>query len=148
MRRRKNPEMELADPEFGEVIVDTDDAHGVTDYAPWYKQLTKLDDQKRKEIIQKTLLQIKESNSDMYKFIKNNSCELVGICPEISYVLCDTKEGDTKVTFVHGFSMPTLLFWCERAKFAFFINPVLEYNDTVLNKQRGNKPEKLQGFTG
>lgn len=114
----------------------------------WYEQFLKLPDSKRKQIIDKVLNFIKERNKAGYDFIKNTKSELVGVSPRIVYTLASEKEGDLDISWIHAFSMATLLFWCEQGKFGFFINPVLRYNDTVLNNIEGNKKNKVKGFTG
>jgi hypothetical protein len=118
-----------------------------TDWALWYKQLASFDRDKRKQVLKTALARIKAGRPDTYEFIQKFKCELVGICPNISYTLCEGPELD--VTFFHNFSMPTLLFWCDAGKFGFFVNANLEYNDTVLNNVSGNKRDReIKGFTG
>lgn len=115
------------------------------DLAPWYVQLSKLDPRKRKRTVETAMQRIRETKPTTYEFIKNFRCELVGIMPRIEYMLVNDSEGDT---YVHSFSMPTLLFWCPKGEFSFFVNANLKYNDTVLNSIEGNTKENIRGFTG
>jgi hypothetical protein len=114
---------------------------------PWFDQFLKLSDSKRRQIIDRLKGQIKAKKPEAYNFIKNTDAKLVGVMPQVSYALRDSKENDGDITWVHGFSMCTLLFWCEKGGFGFFINPNLDYNDTVLNKVEGNRKQSLKGFT-
>lgn len=117
-------------------------------FAPWYSQLMKFDRKKRKQIVETALKRLRDSRPETYAFIKQSRCRLVGLCPAIDYTLISKDQGEIDVTFSHAFSMPTLLYWHPRGKFAFIVNANLEYDDTVLNKVRGNKVESIKGFTG
>ena len=120
-----------------------------TEFPLWYKQLMQLDEKRRKEIVVKALERIKEAKPATYKFIKENKCKVVGLSPAIEYALIDKAEGNLDVTWIHGFSLPTLLLWHPAGEFGFFVNANLKYNDTVLNKIKGNKVDKnIRGFTG
>lgn len=141
MRKRRNPEEALD-------TVDVDLDSDPTEMAPWYEQFLKLSEKKREEICKTALKRIQESKPETYQFIKKYGCELVGICPSISYCLLDKSQGDTDVTYIHSFSMPTLLYWCSEGQFGFFVNANLDYNDTVLNRVKGNQVDKsIKGFT-
>lgn len=118
------------------------------EYPLWYQQFLSLDSAKRKKIVAKMMKDIKEAKPDAFKFIEKFNCRLVGIQPRIEYALSDSKDGDIEVTWIHGLSMATLLFWCDEGGFGFFINPVLDYNNSALNKIDGNKNRPVRGFTG
>jgi hypothetical protein len=73
----------------------------------------------------------------------------VGVTPRIVYTLADSSDGESlDVSWIHSFSMTTLLFWCDQGQFGFFVNPNLDFNETVLNKVKGNPKTSLKGFTG
>lgn len=119
-----------------------------SDFPSWYKQFLELSDSKRKQIADTALKRVKEAKPEAYEFIKKFRCELVGISPSLMYALVSSKDGDASVTWVHGFSMPTLLYWCRQGGFAFLVNANLDYNDTVLNRVEGNKVDRaIKGFT-
>lgn len=118
------------------------------EYPLWYKQLFSLDEKKRKQTVSKIMDTIKESKPEAYEFIKRMNCKLVGVQPKIEYSLVSSNEGELNCTWIHGFSMVTLLFWCEEGQFGFFINPILNYDDSVLNSIDGNKRQFIKGFTG
>lgn len=121
--------------------------HSPEDYPLWYDQFAKLPEKAKKDIAHTALKRIASTKPEMADFIRKMRCELVGLCPRIEYILADEREGETDVTWVHGFSIPTLLYWCKEGKFGFFVNANLDYNDTVLNKVNGNKRQSLKGFT-
>lgn len=136
------------------VVVDEHDIKfSVKERAPdvlpaWYEQFLRLSSKKRSEISEKVLALIKKNNPEAYGFIKNAGCKLVGITPRIVYALIDESKGDIDVSWIHSFSMATCLFWCEKGKFGFFINPNLRYDETVLDQVKGNSKNSLKGFTG
>lgn len=119
-----------------------------TSYPLWYQQLFSFDDKKRKQIIVSLLKSIEEAKPEAFEFIKKNECKLVGLMPRVEYALMSSKEGDTGCTWIHAFSQYTFVFWCENGGFGLFINPVIEYNDSVLNKIPGNTKQSIKGFTG
>jgi len=125
-----------------------DSEHTPNSVAPWYDQFTKLSDGKRSLIAKTALRNLEEAKPEVADFIHKYKCELVGLQPRVEYALFDSRAGDTDVSWVHSFSMPTLLYWSKKLKLGFFVNANLEYNDTVLNKVKGNKKQSLQGFTG
>lgn len=120
------------------------------DFPLWYKQFSELDEKKRKKFAELALKRVKAAKPEAYEFIQKFRCELVGISPNISYALIKDEGPDSlSVTWVHGFSMPTLLYWCKQGGFGFFVNANLDYNDTVLNRVEGNKVDPtIKGFTG
>ena len=123
-------------------------AKAVDELPSWYQQFLELDTKDRKKLVSKVLALIQKSNPEGYNFIKNSGAELVGISPRLEYALIEGASDDTDITWLHAFSMPTCLFWCEKGKFAFFINPNLRHNQTVLDKVSGNPKSSLKGFTG
>lgn len=125
-----------------------DDKTPPEDLAPWFKQFLKLDTKKREAFAQKVMDRLYSEKKEAYEFIRKFNCELVGISPRIVYTLVDAPDGELDVTWIHSFSMPTLLFWCKQGGFGFFVNPNLNYDDTVLNKVKGNKQQSIKGFTG
>jgi hypothetical protein len=140
MRFHKNPDQETVEVDYEE----STDPHEI---ALWYQQFVNLPEKKRKEIAEKAMMKIQDAKPDTYQFIKKFKCELVGVSPRIEYSLVDRREGDLEGTWIHSFSLPTLLFWCPDGKFSFFVNANLDFNDTVLNRQKGNKKQQLKGFT-
>ena len=115
----------------------------------WFKQFLLLSEEKRRKIKDKVLSSLKEYKPNTYKFILKFKCELVGLCPKIEYALLNSNEGEINCTWIHHFSGPTMLFWCDEGEFGFFVNPNLSYNDSILNKIEGNKQDSLiRGFTG
>lgn len=145
-RNLRIPETDIDIDETLDVDVESSDPRGV---APWYAQLLKLDARKRKAVVDTALKRIKESKPEAFEFIRKFDCELVGITPGVEYTLVSDAQGELEVTFVHPYSMPTLLYWCKQGGFGFFVNANLEYNDTVLNRIAGNKVDKgIRGFTG
>ncbi len=135
--------------EIDDDVIDVDENADPAEFPPWYQQLMKLSNDKRREIIGKALKRIQAVKPETMKFIKDGKCRLVGIAPAVEYTLADKKDGEIDVTFVHGFSIPTLVFWHPQGKFAFMVNANLEYDDTVLNKIPGNNVDReIHGFTG
>lgn len=132
-----------------EDFIEIDENADPTEFPLWYKQMMKLPQKKRQDIVNVAMVRIKETKPETYKFIKEHRCRVVGLCPAIEYALVDKSEGDIDVTWIHGFSLPTLLFWHPKGDFGFFVNANLKYNDTVLNKIKGNNVDKnIRGFTG
>ena len=146
MSKRKNPVTEF-DFSEDEMVIDTKESADPTEFPLWYQQFMKLDEKKRKEITKTALERIKQSKPDAYYFITRFKCKLVGVTPQIAYALDSSKEGDTEVTWIHGYSMPTLLYWCPAGRFGFFVNANLDYDETVLNSVKGNKKQGIKGFT-
>lgn len=144
----KKPKNSLSFDLDGEIVETTHKEIDPREYPLWYKQLFSLDSKKRKQIVATLLESIKKEKPEAYKFIKSTGCKLVGVQPRIEYAIMDSSEGDTSCTWIHGFSMSTLLFWCDEGGFGLFINPILHYDDTVLNKISGNKKQNIRGFTG
>lgn len=129
-------------------MIEFDEDADPSELAPWYKQFMKLDEKKRRHIAESALLQVKVAKPEMYQFIKKFGCKLVGITPRIEYACLNKGDGDLDVTYIHSFSMATLLFWCDAGKFGFFVNANLDYDDTVLNRVKGNKKDRsIKGFT-
>lgn len=130
-------------------VIEFDEEADPTKLAPWYDQLLKLDEKSRAAVASKAMKLIQNSKPETYKFIKKFGCKLVGITPRVEYALLKEGEvGDMDVTYVHSYSMPTLLFWCDEGKFHFSVNANLDYNDTVLNRVRGNvRDRSIKGFT-
>lgn len=129
--------------------IELDESADPSELAPWYKQVLQLPEKKRLEISEIALRRVKEAKPEAYNFIKKFNCHLVGLCPSIDYTLLKKSDGDLDVTFIHAFSMPTLLYWCADGGFGFFVNANLDYNDTVLNRVSGNKrDDSIKGFTG
>lgn len=144
MKRVRNPTVEID----GELIEIPSDEFNPTQFAPWYQQLMNLDEKSRRQIVAVALKRIQDVRPETYRFIKKFGCKLVGITPSLEYTLTKAHEGELDITFSHAFSMPTLLFWCPAGKFFIQVNANLEYNDTVLNKIKGNKKQSIRGATG
>ncbi|NJM09358.1 MAG: hypothetical protein HC883_00200 [Bdellovibrionaceae bacterium] len=134
----------------GEVFeVDIDHNEDPTKLPLWYEQLLRLDERSREHVKENALKRLRAIKPDTYEFIKKFKCELIGISPRVEYVLLKESEGDIDVTFIHPYSMPTLLFWCPAGEFHFSVNANLKFNDTVLNNVKGNKIDrKIRGLTG
>lgn len=146
-RYAKNPELEFQDNE-GEVLsVDYIDNRDPSEFPPWYVQFIKLSDDKKKAIVDRAMAQIKEAKPDLYSFIRKFKCQLVGVQPNLQYALTSARDGNTEVTWVHAFSLPTLQFFCPEGKFGLFVNANLDFNDTVLNHIEGNRSQKVRGWT-
>ena len=116
--------------------------------APWFEQLLKLDERKRRALKDKALELIQKSKPEAYDFIRKFKCELVGFCPRVEYTMVEDRMNDIDITWIHPFSIPTLLYWCKQGQFGFFVNANLSYNESVLERVPGNKVEDLKGFTG
>lgn len=101
-------------------------------FPPWYVQLLKLDEPKRKRAVEMALAHVKEAKPDAYEFIKKFDCKLIGFIPNVVYSMPDDSEDSLDVTFVHDFSKYTLLYWCEQGEFALFINSTLAFNKKGL----------------
>jgi len=148
VKRKKNFRQDV---EVGgeDLMIEVDETRDPNEWPLWYDQYSKLDESKKKAMAKRALEQIKEAKPETYNFIQKFKCEIVGVSPRVEYALSNSNEGDTNVTWVHSFSMPTLLFWCPAGAFGFFVNPILDFNDTVLNKIDGNPKQRgLRGFTG
>lgn len=132
-----------------EVEIEVDPNTDPSEYPIWYKQYLRLDEKARQEIHKKAIDRIKTAKPQTYQFIKKFKCQVIGITPRTEYSLINEKDGDNNVTFVHKYSMPTVLFWCPSGDFHFSVNAVMKYNDTLLNKVSGNKVDKnIRGLTG
>lgn len=99
---------------------------------PWYIQLMKMDESKRKKAAALALEHVREAKPEAYKFLEQFGCKLIGLIPNVSYTMPDDSEDSLDVTFVHDFSKYTLLYWCEQGGFALFINSTLAYNKKGL----------------
>ena len=142
MRSKKNP------TQANEVEIEMDHNADPAEIPPWYDQMLKLDSRQREQIRRIALERIKQSKPETYEFIKKFSCELVGFSPRVEYTLLKDSDGEIDVTWVHAYSMPTLVYWCEDGGFHFSVNANLKYNDTVLNAVDGNKIDRqIRGFT-
>jgi hypothetical protein len=132
-----------------EVEISLDNESDPAELPPWYEQFLKLDEKARKSVMMSALNLLKEAKPETYNFVKKFRCELAGISPRVEYAVMRDNDGDMNVTYVHAYSMPTLLFWCPEGEFHFSVNANLKYNDTVLNKVEGNKIDRnIRGFTG
>jgi hypothetical protein len=98
---------------------------------PWYDQLIKLDEAKRKQAYEQAMKRILQAKPDTYEFINKMRCELIGFMPNVSYTMPNDNENSLDVTYIHDFSQYTPLFWCKQGGFAFFVNASLKYNDGV-----------------
>jgi len=135
--------------EIDDDVIEIDENADPAEFPPWYNQMMKLSNAKRQEMVAIAMKRLKVNKPDTFDFIKSSKCKLVGIAPAIEYSLSDKKEGEIDVTFVHGFSIPTLVFWHPEGKFAIVVNANLEYDDTVLNKIPGNNVDReIRGVTG
>lgn len=115
------------------------------DLPPWYEQFLKLSPRQRDEVVKDAVKKIRLEKPETYEFIKKFRCELVGVSPRVEYGLLNKDN----TTYIHPYSMPTLLYWCPRGGFHFSVNVNLRYNDTILNKVAGNRRDKsIKGFTG
>lgn len=143
--KKKNPQYTDENVDF---TIEIDESADPSKLPPWYVQMIELEDDVRSVMQARALSWIKETKPKAHDFIKKFDCEFVGFIPQISYTLPTSDEGESDVTWIHSFSIPTLLFWCRDGGFGFFINANLDYDDTVLNKIKGNIKQKLRGFTG
>ncbi len=114
----------------------------------WYQHFLRFKDPKKNEEIKKAMQLLKKHKPETYKFIQASKCELVGIMPLVSYNLPTAKGDEGDVTWFHGFAVPTLLFWHPEGEMGLFVNPILKYNDSIINHQKGNEKESISGFTG
>ncbi len=130
---------------YSEDIIDVEEDGDPQDLAPWYEQFLKMSPGMKASITKKAIVNVKKQKPETYEFIKKFRCKLVGITPRVEYALLNKDP----MTYVHSYSMPTLLYWCPRGKFHFSVNVNLDYNDTILNKVAGNRKDKsIKGFTG
>lgn len=148
-KSKKNPQIEFITQENISIPVNHKDNEDPLKTALWFDQALKLDDVNRLKIIRVAMTRIRKAKPETYEFIKSFNCKLVGIIPRVEYSLTG-KEGkrDLEYTWIHSFSQPTLLFWCEKGGFGFFVNSVLDYDNSILNNIKGNTKADLKGFTG
>jgi hypothetical protein len=151
--KRKNPEAE----EFRQNLLDSpveielDRDEEITDLESmplWYQQIVQMDEDKRLERVKKAMALIKENKPETFEFIKKFKCELVGFIPRIEYSMAEGAWSDLEVTWRHPFGIDTLLLWCPAGEFVFAVNANLMYNETKLNKIKGNNIPPLRGLTG
>lgn len=146
---KKNPEIEFVTENNESHIVDHIENEDPHEIALWFDQALKLDSPKRIKMVRSAMNKIKQNKPDTYEFIRKFECTLVGIMPRVEYALSGQEgKDDLNVTWIHSFSQPTLVFWCEKGGFGFFVNSVLGYDDSILNKIKGNPKTSLKGFTG
>lgn len=147
-KQRKN--LRADEVEFDEDdIIEIDEDVSPSELPSWYKQFIDLPEKTRKLIVSRAWDHLNETKPDTYEFLKGQRCKLVGVAPSVAYALCKEKDGDIDVTFIHSFSIPTLLFWHPAGEFAILVSANLKYDDSVLNKIRGNRHDKdIRGFTG
>jgi hypothetical protein len=155
MSRRKVEKIDFCDdsdaPDSGVEMITAVDFDAPPEQLPlWYAQMKELSASKRAELTQRVLARIKKAKPEAYAFIKSMRCPLVGFMPSVQYTLAapDARGADLEVDWIHALGSTTLLFWCKQGGFGFFINENLDYDDTVLNKTRGNSKQRLRGFTG
>jgi len=145
-RLKKNPEIEIGD--IGTFTVDVDESKDPHAWPLWYQQFMRLSESQRAKIADRAISILKDTKPETYEFIKQMKCELVGLSPRVEYAMVKGDASELEVTWVHSFSGPTLVYWCELGKFSLQVNGVLDYNDSVLNRIEGNPKSTLRGFTG
>lgn len=83
----------------------------------------------------------KEINQDMLECINTimDNSELVGIAPNVSYMMVKGDKEEMESMWVHAFSVPTLLLKVKGTPMLVMVNANLEYNDSVLTKIKHNE---------
>ena len=116
----------------------------------WYEQYLELDSSGKKAVLSNALRMLKKGNPDTYEVLMKEGWKLVGLTPHIAYAADPRRESreDQSTTWVHGFTIPTLVFWHDDFSAGLFVNANLRYNDSVLNHLPGNSRESIKGFTG
>lgn len=127
-------------------VVDFDSPPGAMPL--WYEQVKRLPENKRRELAERVLERIRLTKPDAYASIKKMKMPRIGFVPEITYTLISGDDQERQADWIHAFGSQTLLFWCKQGGFGIFINENLDYDDTILNRTRGNPKQTLRGFTG
>ena len=80
-------------------------------------------------------------NPDMVECINTimDNSELVGIAPNVSYMMVKGSKEELECMWVHPFSVPTLLLKVKDAPILIMANANLDYNDSVLTKIEHNE---------
>ena len=139
----------MHDDQLGDVEITAPEVVDPNSFSPWYDQLLKLDNEKdRVRIYNWTMKQLEKQKPEAARFIRDNNCILVGFMPKVEYTLIKESDGELRAMWSHDFSIATPLFWSKKKKCGIFTNALLDFNDTVLNKIRGNPKQRLHGFTG
>jgi hypothetical protein len=83
----------------------------------------------------------KQINKDMIECINAimENSELVGIAPQVSYMMVEGSKEELQSIWVHPFSVPTLLLKVKNAPMLIMVNANLDYNDSVLTKIEHNE---------
>ena len=86
----------------------------------------------------------KEINRDMVECISTimEKSELIGIAPNVSYMMVKGDQEELESMWVHAFSVPTLLLKVKDTPILIMANANLEFNDSVLTKIEHNEYHK------
>jgi len=81
-----------------------------------------------------------KAGEDCYKFLTASDKQLIGICPDISYIMANHKDkSNMNVLWNHKFSVPTLLYHIKGTPFLLLANANLDYNNSKLLEIDENK---------
>jgi hypothetical protein len=123
-------------------------------YLDWFDDMQNIDKQGRIKARDKIVASIESKNPALYSQIKENKLKLIGFTPRIDFAPIESKAVSNK----RCFTIPTLLYWDKINKCLVIFNmeiyepiiltnPVLRYDDTILNEINGKK-ESIKGITG
>ncbi len=81
-----------------------------------------------------------KAGEDCFKFLNSSDKQLIGFCPEISYIMVDHKDKtNLKTLWNHKFSIPTMLYHIKGTPFLLLANANLDYNNSKLLEIDDNK---------
>lgn len=81
----------------------------------------------------------------------NKDCELIGVCPNIVYILAEKRGGKESLDYIwqHPFSKTSLLYHVKGKPMLIITNGNLDFNDSRLNKNKFNKESTpIAGISG
>jgi len=122
-------------------------------YMPWFKAIQSSTDEERRKIKDKIVDSLSSKNKELHKKIIDKDVQIIGFTPRIDYSSLDKNVSNKRC-----FSIPTLLCWDKSLECLLIFNmeitaplmisnPVLRYDDTILNAYNSKK-EGIRGITG
>lgn len=122
-------------------------------YCDWFENVQEASESERSKAVQKIVDYVSTKNPDLIKRINKGELKLIGFTPRLDYLNLEGRMDRKKC-----FPIPTLLYWDKKNRVLVVFNmqicepilisnPVLRYDDTILNEVNGTR-EAIKGITG
>lgn len=122
-------------------------------YMPWFKAIQTSSNEERRKVRDRIIESISSKNRVLSKKFDNKDIQIIGFTPRIDYFSMDKNVSNKRCFYI-----PTLLCWdkdmecliifnMEITEPLIISNPVLRYDDTILNAYNSKK-EGIRGITG